>query len=56
MHCFYNSDENSGDRFYEFQLMVRNPSDSNNAISQADLKITYITNERMTLTCNNQNK
>ena len=50
MHCFYNSDENTGDRFYEFQLMVRNPSDSNNAISQADLKITYITNERMTLT------
>ena len=50
MHCFYNSDETTGDRFYEFQLMVRNPSDGNNAISEADLKITYITKERIAMT------
>ena len=54
MHCFYNSDEATGDRFYEFQLMVRNPSDGNNAISEADLKISYITKERIAMTAKSE--
>ena len=47
IHCFYKSDKMTGDQFYAFQLTVRNPSDSNNAISEADLAITYLTKDRI---------
>ena len=35
---------------YAFLVTVRNPSDSNNAISEADLAVTYLTKERVQLT------
>ena len=50
VHCFYQFDQASGDRLYAFQLTVRNPSDSRNAISEADLSITYITKDRTQMT------
>ena len=45
VHCFYKVDPDSDGRLYAFQLTVRNPSDTSNAISEADLAITYITKE-----------
>ena len=50
VHCFYKKDKKSGDRIYAFQLIVRNPSDANNAISEADLSITYVTKDRIQMT------
>ena len=50
IHSFYQNDEKTGDRSYAFQLTVRNPSDSNNAISEVDLAITYLTTERIQMT------
>ena len=47
IHSFYKNDEMTGDQFYAFQLTVRNPSDSSNAISEADLAITYLTKDRI---------
>lgn len=50
VHGFFKNDESDGGRVYAFLLTVRNPSDSNNAISEADLAITYLTQDRVQLT------
>ena len=50
VHCFYKTDPDSGGRLYAFQLILRNPSDARNAISEADLAITYITKARNQMT------
>ena len=50
IHCFYKTDDETAERLYAFQLTVRNPSDSNNAISEADLVITYLTEDRIQMT------
>ena len=50
IHSFFKNDDVTDDQFYAFQLTVRNPSDSNNTISEADLAITYLTKDRIQMT------
>lgn len=50
IHSYYKIHQDTGDRNYVFQLTVRNPSDSDNAVSEADLAITYITEDGIEMT------
>ena len=50
IHSQYRVDRETGDRLYAFRLIIRNPSDSRNAVSEADLAITYVTNSQQEVT------
>jgi hypothetical protein len=38
-------------QIFGFRVSVRNPTDSNNAISMAELRVTYLINEKVKATC-----
>jgi hypothetical protein len=47
---YFQDDKDAGARAYAFHVTVTNPTDSNNAIAEADLAITYLTAERTQMT------
>jgi hypothetical protein len=47
---YFQDNKNVGGRAYAFHVTVTNPTDSNNAIAEADLAITYLTPERTQMT------
>jgi hypothetical protein len=47
---YFQDNRDAGGRAYAFQVIVTNPSDSNNAIAEADLSITYLTTDRTQMT------
>lgn len=47
---YFQNDKSGGGRVYAFLVGVTNPTDSNNAIVEADLAITYLTAERLQMT------
>lgn len=49
---YFRTGEGDAGRVYAFLIMVANPTDSNNAIVNADLAITFLTKERLQMTLN----
>lgn len=47
---YFRDNKDIGGRVYTFHVTVANPTDSNNAIAEADLAITYLTPERTQMT------
>lgn len=47
---YFQDNKDVGGRAYAFHVNVTNPTDSNNAIAEADLAITYLTPERTQMT------
>lgn len=47
---YFQNDRDAGGRAYVFHVIVMNPTDSNNAIAEADLAITYLTADRAQMT------
>lgn len=47
---YFQNEKNGGGRVYAFFVTVRNPTDSNNAIAEVDLSITYLTKDRVQMT------
>lgn len=50
VHGYYQDSNDNIGRLYAFQITVKNPTDSNNAIVAADLSIRYLTADRMQMT------
>ena len=47
---YFQDNKDVGGRAYAFHVTVTNPMDSNNAIAEADLAVTYLTPERTQMT------
>ena len=47
---YFQNKTNDGGRDYAFLVTIRNPTDSNNAIAEVDLSITYLTTDRIQMT------
>jgi hypothetical protein len=50
--CHFEERKDKGGRVYAFYVTITNPTDSNNAIAEADLWITYLRGDRVQMTMN----
>ena len=50
VHGYYQDSKDNRGRVYAFHITVTNPTDSNNAIAEAELSITYLTADRVQMT------
>lgn len=50
VHGYYQDGKDNRGRAYAFHVTVTNPTDSNNAITTAELSITYLTVDRVQMT------